>query len=102
MTRRQSLFGLAAGFALNGKIFAATGLMPLDEAGFRKMVSSHHGRLLLVDFWATWCAPCREEMPKLIALHSRYAKDLDLVTVSCDEPEAEAQAASFVASQGAT
>ncbi len=54
-----------------------------------------------MDFWATWCAGCREEMPKLVALQSRHAAQVDLVTISCDEPEASAQAADFVASKHA-
>lgn len=101
MRRRDWLFAIASSLALNARAFAADSLSPIDEAGFRKLVSAHHGRLLIVDFWATWCAPCREEMPKLVALHARYEKDLDFVTISCDEPEAAAQAANFVASKNA-
>jgi thiol-disulfide isomerase/thioredoxin len=99
MRRRDWLFGVAISFALKAKLAAADSLSPIDEAGFRRLVSAHRGRILLVDFWATWCAPCREEMPKLVALHSRYAKETDFITISCDEPEAASQAASFVASK---
>ena len=61
------------------------------------MLQSHRGRVVLVDFWATWCDPCREEMPKLVAL----ARKLDpakfqLVTVSADEPENQAAAVAFL------
>jgi thiol-disulfide isomerase/thioredoxin len=101
MRRRDWLFGLATSFALKATLAAADSLSPIDEAGFRRLVSAHRGRVLLVDFWATWCAPCREEMPKLVALHSRYAKELDLVTISCDDPEAATQAANFVALEDA-
>jgi thiol-disulfide isomerase/thioredoxin len=56
---------------------------------------------LLVNFWATWCDPCRAEMPQLVALAARYrARGLDLVTVSCDEPEQEAGAAGFLEKNG--
>lgn len=101
MRRRDWLFAMASGLALHARAFAAESLFPIDEAGFHKLASAHHGRVLLVDFWATWCAPCREEMPKLVAMHSRYERALDFVTISCDEPEAAAQAASFVAAKNA-
>ena len=49
------------------------------------MVAAHRGHVLIVDFWATWCSPCREEMPGLIALAGRYAKHgVQMVTVSAD------------------
>jgi len=63
-------------------------------------------RPLLVNFWATWCAPCREEFPDLVEIRGQYGEDrLDFVLVSLDEPSdigkavpeflAEARAASF-------
>jgi len=79
---------------------AATALIPLDEEAFRRMVADHRGKVLLVDFWATWCAPCREELPKLVALSSNHrGQGFDFVTISCDEPEQDAEAAAFVAAQ---
>ena len=77
--------------ALN--LFAAQ-LIPLDRVAFARMVESHHGKVVLVDFWATWCDPCREELPKLVALTKKLK--FDLITVSADEPEQEAEAAALL------
>jgi len=43
------------------------------------------GKVVLVDFWATWCKPCKEELPKLKQAYARYhAQGLEIVGVSCD------------------
>ena len=44
------------------------------------------GQLLLVNFWATWCAPCRREMPVLQAASERHAGDLVVVGIAIDDP----------------
>lgn len=75
-------------------------LSPLDESILQQVLKSNRGNVVLVNLWATWCAPCREEMPALVALQSRLAsKGLKLVTVSADEPEDEASARQFLSEQ---
>ena len=81
---------------------AAPPLAALDEAGYRRLIAQAKGRVVLVDFWATWCDPCRAEMPQLVRLAARYqARGLELATISCDEPEQEADAAAFLQKNGA-
>jgi thiol-disulfide isomerase/thioredoxin len=68
-------------------------LIPLDEAGFQKLLASQRGKVVLFDFWATWCEPCREELPSLARLSSALReRGLVLITVSADEPEQEKDA----------
>jgi thiol-disulfide isomerase/thioredoxin len=43
-----------------------------DEAGQSQSLGQYQGRLLVLNFWATWCAPCREEMPGFARLHQRW------------------------------
>ena len=73
-------------------------LAPVDEAGYPKMLSASRGKVLLVDFWATYCKPCRAETPALVAIEEKLkAKGVKLIMVSADEPEQEAAAAKFLA-----
>ena len=58
----------------------------LDGGTFQ--LSSLDGRVRLLDFWATWCAPCRHEIPMLNDLHRRYAESgLSILALSDEEPE---------------
>jgi thiol-disulfide isomerase/thioredoxin len=101
MTRRHYLAALSA-FPLAALRAAPDNLSPLDKQIFRQMLASHRGKVLMVDFWATWCAACREEMPKLLALRAAYSRqDFALVTISCDEPEQEQGAEAFLDRQSA-
>jgi thiol-disulfide isomerase/thioredoxin len=81
---------------------AADPLIPVDEAGYRKAIDARRGSIVLADFWATWCEPCRDEMPKLAALAQKYAaRGVVLVTVSADEPEEAGAALAFLKQAGA-
>ncbi|MBI4892333.1 MAG: TlpA family protein disulfide reductase [Acidobacteria bacterium] len=96
MTRRH--FNLLAG-ALAGA--PAVSLKPLDEKIYNQLVAGAKGKVLLIDFWATWCDPCRDELPLLIKMSRKLAhQGLDFVPISCDEPEDEPRAAAFLAQSG--
>lgn len=56
--------------------------------GSRFDLAAHRGEVVIVNFWATWCAPCREEMPAFEALQRTYRdQGLAIVAVSMDDPE---------------
>jgi thiol-disulfide isomerase/thioredoxin len=61
----------------------------INETELKSLLGAGAGRErpLLVNFWATWCAPCREEFPDLVKIRGQYAEDrLDFVLVSLDDP----------------
>jgi thiol-disulfide isomerase/thioredoxin len=78
-------------------LLALAPLTPVDTDGYAKLIAAHRGKVLLVDFWATWCEPCREELPKLVALSRQLdPRKFTLVTISADEPEQESTVTAFL------
>ncbi len=58
----------------------------IDLAGYNDIVAKYRGKGLMVTFWATWCEPCRDEFPMIVALAKEYApRGLAVVGVSLDE-----------------
>ena len=61
----------------------------IDEAALKSLLGAGavRARPLLVNFWATWCVPCREEFPDLVKIRGQYDESrLDFVLVSLDDP----------------
>ncbi len=59
--------------------------------------------VIFVSFWATWCEPCKSEMPFLQRFHETYQKDgLSIVSVSLDGPDTIAEVAPYIRKQGYT
>ena len=61
----------------------------LDSTGKTWKLSSLKGKVVFVNFWATWCKPCRKEIPDLSELHVQR-EDIDVIGLAFEEVEAEA------------
>jgi cytochrome c biogenesis protein CcmG/thiol:disulfide interchange protein DsbE len=66
---------------------AAPALVVRELNGQAFDLSAQRGKVVLIDFWATWCPPCRQEMPVLDAFYRRYRnRGLEVIGVSADRP----------------
>lgn len=98
--RNRLLFGVAAALALAAGIGLArfdrapadaTALLALslpDAGGQPQALAQWRGKVLVVNFWATWCAPCREEMPEFVRAQNDYgSKGLQVVGIAVDNAD---------------
>jgi len=70
--------------------------------GYVATLARLRGKVVLVDFWATWCPSCVEQFPHTVEMHRKYAgRGLAVVSVSLDEPEDELQVRQFLIRNGA-
>jgi thiol-disulfide isomerase/thioredoxin len=73
-----------------------------DADGKPKSLADFRGKIVLLNIWATWCVPCREEMPALDALETKLGgKDFAVLAVNIDKGGAD-KAAAFLKETGAT
>jgi thiol-disulfide isomerase/thioredoxin len=73
--------------AKNGAVQQLTALSLTDSQGKPQKLSQWQGKFLLVNFWATWCAPCVEEMPELSELQKDLIKsNIQLIGLGIDSP----------------
>jgi thiol-disulfide isomerase/thioredoxin len=60
---------------------------PVTAAAFRALLARHRGSVVLVNLWATWCAPCLKELPEFVTLQKKYgSRGLRILPVSMDDP----------------
>ncbi|MEO8579481.1 MAG: TlpA disulfide reductase family protein [Gemmatimonadales bacterium] len=75
----------------------------LDSIPKRKTLADYKGQVLMINVWATWCLPCRVEMPSIEALYKSYGpKGLKIVAVSIDDAGTEAAIRAFARQYGLT
>ena len=75
-------------------------LIPVDETGYARLIAANKGKVTLVSFWATWCVPCRVEVPQLVQLEKRLQdKGLKLVLISADDVDSEMDARRFLSTK---
>ena len=63
-----------------------------DMNGVDVKLESFKGKVILLNFWATWCGPCRAEIPSLVELQEQYKDDLVILGFSVDDTGGEDQA----------
>ncbi|MCE2862286.1 MAG: hypothetical protein RIR76_2808 [Verrucomicrobiota bacterium] len=77
-------------------------LGPIDAAGVAALRANATGRFRLINVWATWCAPCVQEFPDLVAIARKFdLREFDFITLSLDDPAQSAKAKAFLERQGA-
>lgn len=69
-----------------------------DVNGKMFKLSSYKGKVIFLNFFATWCPPCREEFPELVKLHEKYQKNSNVlvVSVALERPETMRNLKSFL------
>lgn len=123
MTRKHQVIGVAASLAVVAALLFAIDkafhkemfpivvgsdapdfrAVTLDSAPKQKSLADYRGQVVLLNVWATWCLPCRVEMPSIERLHESYApRGLKIVAVSIDDAGTETQIREFVKSFGLT
>lgn len=99
-TAKTIFFGLVFALVFSLGIFAQTKtpipkktpvtnlpkVTQIDEIGLKNALKPN-GKPLLVNFWATWCDPCREEFPDLVKINADYKGKIDFIIISLDFPE---------------
>lgn len=82
---------------------SASPLVSVDRGGFDQVIAQNTGKVVLVDFWASWCPPCQHAFPHTVQLYQQFRdKGLAVVSVSLDSAADQDQAQYFLGSVGAT
>lgn len=59
-------------------------------------LSDYAGKIIILDFWATWCPPCRKGIPDLISIQNEFENDVTVIGISLDQPSMQDDLSSFI------
>ena len=59
-----------------------------DVTGKQRNINEWQGKILIINFWATWCPPCLKEIPEFIKLQNEYKKDLQFIGIAIEDKQA--------------
>jgi thiol-disulfide isomerase/thioredoxin len=91
------LLGVVLALALTARSDSYPELSVKDLSGQPQSLSAYKGKILVVNFWATWCGPCREELPMLNQLAGQYSPgDVAFVAISLDDATTRSQIPKFL------
>jgi thiol-disulfide isomerase/thioredoxin len=81
---------------------ASAQVSQIDGDSFSKELAKRRGKVVVVNLWATWCAPCRAEFPALVKLYNTYRnRGVDVLVISVDDVSDEAKVVEFLRQQRA-
>ncbi|MBN2009835.1 TlpA family protein disulfide reductase [candidate division KSB1 bacterium] len=80
----------------------STTVIPIEKDALTQLIGQRHGKVLLINVWATWCVPCREEFPDLVEIRETYSSGvLDMIGISADySDEIDTKILPFLEMQG--
>jgi thiol-disulfide isomerase/thioredoxin len=79
------------------QVSSASLLKPIDKIRLKETLNKNKGNVVVINFWATWCEPCREEFPALVRLYRKYRrKGMHLIFLSVEEQEQSHQVIRFL------
>ncbi|MCP4153852.1 MAG: TlpA family protein disulfide reductase [bacterium] len=101
----KKLFLVVMLFVMTMSIFGAQGniidFTAVDISGKKIKLSDFNDKVVILDFWATWCPPCRKEIPNLKTIKKTYQKDaFEIISVDGFERKADEIAREFVKTNG--
>ena len=96
---RQFLLAIVLACSASPSAFASddANLTLKDLSGNVRNLTEYRGRIVVLNFWATWCAPCVKEMPILVSAYNRYAANgVQVIGASADDPKTQKQIPRFI------
>ncbi|NCG22421.1 MAG: redoxin domain-containing protein [Rhodobacterales bacterium] len=103
---KNALLGAVAGLMLMASPLAMAGDKATDFtlrnlSGEAVTLSDHTGKVVILSFWATWCGPCKEEMPHLQKLYTEKKEEgLVLLSISTDDARSASKVKPYIKSKG--